>query len=285
MSLRLERSRISRQMSQSRALSAALLFAFSQLAACESESGVPSGVGGAEASGGAETNSGGAPGAGGLVPSGGAASGGVDSAGGAASGGDVSSGGAAAGSGGDASGGASPTGGTSSFVLSNPAFENVEGCSVEGISACQVIPDENVVYLDNANISPELHWTGVPEGTQSFALALFDVSYGQAHWVLWNIPPDLTMLPANIAQDTANPAVPAGSQQANANFATTSEHGYYGPHVPCNVYEFQLYALATNKLTPMDTESAVLVWFQLSEHPDLLGVARLRGRGNLTGCD
>lgn len=221
---------------------------------------------------------------GGSLPSGGAGSGGVDSAGGAASGGDVSSGGHALGSGGDASGGASPTGGTSSFVLSSPAFENVEGCSESNVNVCEAFPDENVAYLENANVTPELSWTGAPEGTRSFALALFDVSYGQAHWVLWNIPADLTTLPANIAQDTATPAVPAGSQQANANFATTSEHGYFGPHMPCNVYEFELYALGTNELTPMDKDSAVLVWFELSEHPDLLGVARLRGRGNLSGC-
>lgn len=269
-------------------MSAALLLAFSLLSACSSESGAPSGSGGAEASGGAMSggaSSGGAPSIGGSLPSGGAASGGVDSAGGAASGGDVGSGGDIVGSGGDASGGAGATGGTSSFVLSSPAFENVEGCSESNVSVCEVFPDENVAYLDNANLTPELSWTGAPEGTKSFALSLFDVSYGQAHWVLWNISPDLTMLPANIAQDTANPPVPAGSQQANANFATTSEHGYFGPHMTCNVYEFQLYALATDALTPMDTESAVLVWFELSEHPDLLGVARLRGRANLSGCE
>lgn len=284
-----QRSRNYRHLSESRALGAALVVAFSLLSACGNESGAPSGSGGAETSGGAPSggaSSGGTNAVGGSLATGGTASGGVNSSGGA-SGGDVGSGGAGGGSGGDAAGGASPTGGGSSFVLTSPAFENVEGCSETDVDVCDVFPDENVVYLENSDLSPELHWAGVPEGTKSFAVALRDVSYGQTHWMLWNVPGDATTLLANVAQDTANPAVPAGSQQANANFATTSEHGYYGPHNPCNVYEFEVYALAKSEFSPMDAESAVLIWIELSElgNDEVLGVARLRGRGNLAGCE
>ncbi len=242
--------------------------------ACGGESQPPADALGA---GGSATGSGGAAT---DVGTGGAGSGGLASSGGlAGTGGDpgTSSGGTTV----DGSGGAD---GGSSFSLTSPAFETVLGCSNENPSVCDVFPDENVSYMDNANLSPELHWTDAPEGTQSFALVLFDVTYGQAHWALWNIPADSTMVAANVAQDTDMPPSPVGSRQANANFATTSESGYFGPHLPCNVFEFQLYALSTSSFSPTNPDSSVLVSIELAELADVgetvLGVATLVGRSN-----
>ena len=231
-------------------------------------------------------------GSGGMTSAGGA-SGGTDTAGG----GDVGSGGSHAGgssnSGGGNSGGSSDSGGSSNldgssgsggeegtaFTLTSPAFENVEGCSVENPDPCNVFPDENVIYLDNANISPELLWSGAPPGTMSFALELRDASYGQAHWVLWNIPANLTLLAADVPQDTTNPPEPVGSQQANANFATIEGDGYFGPHLPCNVFEFKLYALSLSTFSPERSDSSVLVSIELENLGDeVLGIARLTGR-------
>ncbi len=109
---------------------------------------------------------------------------------------------AATGGNGGSSGGA---GGTM-LSLTSPAFENVEGCATDNVGVCDVFPDENVSYMDNANVSPELHWADVPEGTQSFAVVLFDVTFGQAHWVLWNIPAEEVMLAANVPKDVKMPA-------------------------------------------------------------------------------
>jgi Raf kinase inhibitor-like YbhB/YbcL family protein len=144
-----------------------------------------------------------------------------------------------------------------------------------------VFPDENVSYMENANLSPELHWSGAPAGTQSFALVLLDATYGQAHWALWNIPASVTLLAADVPKDTATPATPAGSRQANANFAPGGD-GYFGPHLPCNVFQFMLYALSTSTFSPMNPESSVLVAIELQElgAPAVLGVATLIGRSN-----
>ncbi len=185
--------------------------------------------------------------------------------------------GGAAGASGGAGGGTAPG---ETFTLRSPAFDNVDGCSVETPEACEAFPAANVSYMGNANLSPELAWTAAPAGTQSFALVLFDVTYGQAHWALWNIPGTVTSLPANVAQDTATPPVPAGSRQANANFATNGGDGYFGPHMPCNVFALELYALASSSLSPMDPTSSVLVSIELQElGAEVLGVARLTGRG------
>ena len=46
------------------------------------------------------------------------------------------------------------------------------------------------------NVSPQFSWTGVPEGTKSFALSMFDpegrAPSGVSHWVAYGIPASVT---------------------------------------------------------------------------------------------
>jgi Raf kinase inhibitor-like YbhB/YbcL family protein len=245
----------------------ATLVALCLFCACASEDGVPAGgtSTGGTGTGGAST---------GGTSTGGTSTGGT-STGGTSTGGTSTDGGTS--TGGDTAGSAQ---GGGTFILESPAFRNVAGCSLETPDPCEVFPDENVSYMDRPNISPELRWAGVPAGTQSFALVLFDVTYGQTHWALWNIPANVTVLAANVAKDTATPATPAGARQSNANFAPGGD-GYFGPHVPCNVFQFVLYALSISTFSPMDPESAVLVGIELQELGDpVLGKAILTGRAS-----
>jgi Raf kinase inhibitor-like YbhB/YbcL family protein len=244
--------------------------------------GVSAGAAGTGAGGDAGTLTAGTAGSGGAG-NGGAGNGGAGN-GGAGNGG---AGNGGAGNGGAGSGGAGSGGGAgagqsgATFSVTSPAFQNVAGCSVENPGSCEVFPDENVSYMGNANLSPELHWSGPPAGTQSFAVVLFDVTFGQAHWVVWNIPASVSMLASNVPQDMALLSTPAGAQQANANFATEGGDGYFGPHLPCNVFQFEVYALSLQTFAPMDPESAVLVSIELQELGEsVLGVARLTGRSN-----
>jgi Raf kinase inhibitor-like YbhB/YbcL family protein len=133
--------------------------------------------------------------------------------------------------------------------------------------------------MDSPNESPTLDWSGAPPGTASFAITLTDVSFGQPHWVIWNIPGEQSQLPANVAKDTATPAIPAGSQQASATFAP--QVGYFGPQAPCNVYQFEIFALSLATFESSQPELAAVVRSELQALGDaVLGQATLNGRTN-----
>ena len=56
------------------------------------------------------------------------------------------------------------------------------------------------------NLSPDLQWSHVPAGTQSFAVTLYDPDAkggtGWWHWVMYDIPPNVNHLPPG----SGNPA-------------------------------------------------------------------------------
>jgi Raf kinase inhibitor-like YbhB/YbcL family protein len=94
------------------------------------------------------------------------------------------------------------------------------------------------------NQSPALAWTGAPAGTMSFAISMFDATMRNTHWILWDIPADTTMLPANLPRG-AMPAMPAGATQKSAFGGTP---GYEGPGAGPGSYEIEIWALNVAKL-------------------------------------
>lgn len=96
--------------------------------------------------------------------------------------------------------------------------------------------------------SPELSWTNVPAGTQSFILHMHDVDVSRnksiddnLHWLVWNIPANLTGLPEGI---------PGGAQLADGSYQmNVFTPSYRGPGAaasgPLHHYIFELYALDT----------------------------------------
>jgi phosphatidylethanolamine-binding protein (PEBP) family uncharacterized protein len=111
------------------------------------------------------------------------------------------------------------------------------------------------------NVSPPLEWMGGPVTTQSFALIVYDVTYSQFHWAVWDIPATVNALPEGIPTGYELQE-PAGAHQANAIARATDEHMYYGPcsgGPMAGTYEFRLSALdrPTLELTEMSDAQAI----------------------------
>ena len=135
------------------------------------------------------------------------------------------------------------------------------------------IADEQVFSgfgCKGGNISPELKWSGAPSGTKSFALMIYDpdapTGSGFWHWVMFDIPPDVSELPKG-AGDLKAGTAPKGATQSRTDFGVP---GYGGPCPPkgdpAHHYHIMLFAVDTPKLgTDADTSAAV-VGFNLHFH-------------------
>ena len=128
------------------------------------------------------------------------------------------------------------------------------------------MPFPLVHICDGANTSPALSWTNPPAGTMSFAIVFTDKTNGLIHSVIYDIPANLTGLPANVQKAYA-PNNVIGAHQATGYDNTT--RGYLGPCPPpadpAHTYEFTLYALnaptlpgATMGTTRMAARTAIL---------------------------
>jgi Raf kinase inhibitor-like YbhB/YbcL family protein len=99
---------------------------------------------------------------------------------------------------------------------------------------------------DGRDESPELSWSNPPEGTKAFALVVDDPDAPDpkapkrtwVHWVVSDLPPSATSLPAGASRK----AMPAGSHEGKNDGGET---GYSGPYPPIGThrYFFKLYAL------------------------------------------
>jgi Raf kinase inhibitor-like YbhB/YbcL family protein len=113
---------------------------------------------------------------------------------------------------------------------------------------------------DGENVNPPLGISGIPENAESLALIMEDPDVPRNlredgmwdHWVVFNMPPDLT--------DIQEGAEPPGA----AGIGTNGETGYMGPCPPDREhrYFFKLFALDTmldlpEKSTKADVEAAV----------------------------
>jgi len=116
------------------------------------------------------------------------------------------------------------------MMLSSPAFN--EGDKIPPRFTCQ-----------GEDVSPQLDWEGVPQGTKSLALIMDDPDApGRVftHWVIFNLPPDRQGLTEAMP---SSPRLPDDTLHGINDFGRT---GYGGPCPPPGLphhYHFTLYAL------------------------------------------
>ncbi len=158
------------------------------------------------------------------------------------------------------------------FLLRSPAFADGG-----------VIPDR---FAESSLISPPLEWSDPPEGVRSYALTMTDPDLPSelgfprafAHWLVADIPADVSSLPENAS---ATPALPRGAREFASDFVTFRipgyGRGYGGPWPPDDAhrYVFTLYALKADRITLDD--DADYVDFVRAVLPSTITTATLVG--------
>jgi Raf kinase inhibitor-like YbhB/YbcL family protein len=132
---------------------------------------------------------------------------------------------------------------------------------------------------EGGNKSPHLAWSGVPAGTKSFAVTCFDpdapTGSGFWHWLVINIPPDVTELPLDAGNRNAS-KLPKGALATRTDFGAP---GYGGPCPPAgdhpHRYLFTVFAVGSESLQATADTSAAVIGFQL--HFNTLAKAAIMG--------
>jgi len=133
--------------------------------------------------------------------------------------------------------------------------------TLPGYTDGSVIPKKFTCSAGSTVVSPEIRWSDVPAGTESFTLIFHDLEPHSAkgimdntHWVLWNIPGTSTGLPEGVPPGST---LPDGTRQMSRarKVPPGSPFSYYGPCAPAGPnhhYVFELYALDSKLNLPED---------------------------------
>jgi Raf kinase inhibitor-like YbhB/YbcL family protein len=165
-------------------------------------------------------------------------------------------------------------------AATGPALAGGFSVSGPGLSEGGKVPDAMILSgfgCTGGNVSPELHWSGAPAGTKSFAVTLYDpdapTGSGLWHWVVFDIPATAQALPAG-AGDPEKKLLPPGAKTGKADFGTPT---YGGPCPPAgggvHRYEIVVHALATEKLPDGAGTTGALAGFMINSNE--IGRAKL----------
>ena len=119
-----------------------------------------------------------------------------------------------------------------------------------------------------SNQSPVLQWSGAPEGTQSFAVTVFDpdapTGSGWWHWMVVDLPASVTSLQANAgAKGGAN--LPAGARQMRNDYGIFAWGGMCPPPGSApHRYVFTVHALSVAKLDMPDDATTAIGGFMIN---------------------
>jgi Raf kinase inhibitor-like YbhB/YbcL family protein len=130
------------------------------------------------------------------------------------------------------------------------------------------------------NKSPALKWSGAPKDTKSFAVTVYDpdapTGSGWWHWVVINIPADVTELAAN-AGALNSTTLPKGAVQGRTDYGTAAWGGTCPPQGDKpHRYIFTVYALKTDKLEVPADATAALTGYMI--HGNMLAKASFTAR-------
>lgn len=127
--------------------------------------------------------------------------------------------------------------------------------------------DDAQVYAAG-NTSPQLAWSGAPEGTKSFVVTCFDpdapIVSGFWHWVVADIPADVTSLDTG-AGALGDAKLPAGAFHVRNDFGTRDFGGAAPPEGDqVHRYYFVVHAVGEEKLGVDAEATPAVVGFNLA---------------------
>ena len=109
------------------------------------------------------------------------------------------------------------------------------------------------------DMSPPFTFVGVPAAARSLAFVFVDRDASATKWVIWDIPPGTTGLPANLSKTPHPGELPTSMQRGSLG-----RTGYSGPGVTSfHSYDFTLYALDVDKLPGTETASTAEIRTQI----------------------
>ncbi len=119
------------------------------------------------------------------------------------------------------------------------------------------------------NISPQLSWSGAPEGTKSYVVTLFDpdapIPGGFWHWVAVNLPADTTELPTGAG--AGDDSLPGDAFHVRADFGARAFGGAAPPPGDQDHrYYFVVHAVDVERLDVDQDSSPAVVSFNLAFH-------------------
>ncbi|MGW1424521.1 YbhB/YbcL family Raf kinase inhibitor-like protein [Bradyrhizobium manausense] len=125
------------------------------------------------------------------------------------------------------------------------------------------------------NISPQIAWSGEPEGTKSFAVSIYDqdapTGSGWWHWSVINIPASVHELGRGAGSDPS--ILPAGALQTNTDAGVPRYGGPCPPSGTTHRYTITVKALKIDKLEVSPNATGALIG--LRTNMNSIGEARL----------
>ncbi|CCI83558.1 YbhB/YbcL family Raf kinase inhibitor-like protein [Corynebacterium otitidis] len=149
-----------------------------------------------------------------------------------------------------------PLGDLPSFELRSETFDEGEKLADE-----QAAP---------TSVSPQLSWSGAPEETKSFAVTVFDpdapTASGYWHWAAFNIPADVTELPAGAGKEgdlgLGEKVRTLAGDSGEANYYGAEPPAGHGPHR----YLVAVHAVDTETLDIPEGSTSTVLGFNLYFH-------------------
>ena len=171
-----------------------------------------------------------------------------------------------------------------SFLPDVATFEVTSSDVADG----EPLPNPQVSGIMGAggeDVSPQLAWSGAPEGTKSYAVTCYDpdapTASGFWHWAVVNLPASTTSLPTD-AGDPDKGLLPDGAvtlanDAGAARFIGAAPPGGHGPHR----YYFVVHAVDVEDLGVGEDATPAFLGFNLFFHT--IGRATITPTYEVTG--